>query len=107
MHQMNLEAKKSNGIQTNPYDRPFIVIDTVVFRLPAEAKYVMQDSRGSWFWSPRRPRIKEGDWTPNKTPLQRELSNGKFEARVYQTEINRPWQETMQRAIRIDRKKSE
>ena len=47
----------------------FAVINGTKIYLPEEAKYVMQDRRGLWYYSTRKPRPKEGDWTPNKTSI--------------------------------------
>jgi hypothetical protein len=38
--------------------------------LPVDAKFYFQDKRGLWFWSKRKPRVMDGDWTPNKSPVQ-------------------------------------
>ncbi len=66
--------------------------------LPTEAKYVMQDRRGLWFFSTRKPRISEGDWSPNKTSICCPTDSGCV--RVLRTEANVPWLETCQRTIR-------
>ena len=78
----------------------YVMIDKLLRFLPPEAKYAMQDARGSWFWSSRRPRIKEGDWTPNKHPIQPRRPDGTFECKVLQTRINGNWQDTLQQTIR-------
>lgn len=75
------------------------VIEGQLIDLPPTAKYVMQDARGSWYWSPRRPRIKEGDWTPNKWPIQPLRPDGRYEPSVIQTPITIPWTDTLQRTI--------
>ncbi len=62
--------------------------------LPAEAKYVMQDCRGVWFYSKRKPRISEGDWSANKTCICCQTDSGCV--RVLQTESTVPWLETCQ-----------
>jgi hypothetical protein len=38
--------------------------------LPVDARFYFQDKRGLWFWSKRKPRIKQDDWTTNKEPVQ-------------------------------------
>lgn len=47
-----------------------VVIDGVELLLPTDAKHIMQDSRGLWFYSSKPPRasINCGDWSPHKTP---------------------------------------
>ena len=54
------------GLESNPLEEleVFAVIEGRKVFLPAEANYVMQDRRGLWFYSQRKPRPKEGDWTP-------------------------------------------
>ena len=42
----------------------FAVIDGRKVFLPEDAHYVMQDRRGLWFYSKRKPRLSEGDWSP-------------------------------------------
>ncbi len=65
--------------------------------LPPEANFVRQDSRGLWFYSTRKPRISEGDWSPNKTCICCQTKGGYV--RVLQTETTVPWLETCQRTI--------
>ena len=47
----------------------FAVIEGKKVFLPEDANYIMQDRRGLWYYSSRKPRPKEGDWTPNKTSI--------------------------------------
>ena len=77
----------------------FAVIGGKKVFLPAEAKYVMQDRRGLWYYSTRKPRPKEGDWTPNKTSIACRLERGFV--RALKTDTNIPWLETCQRTVRI------
>lgn len=67
--------------------------------LPSDAKYVMQDRRGIWFYSKRKPRTSEGDWTPNKTSISC-LTDGGY-VRALKTETSVPWLETCQRTVRV------
>lgn len=77
----------------------FAVIDGRKVFLPDDAHYVMQDRRGLWFYSKRKPRLSEGDWTPNKTSIACVTDRGCV--RVLQTEPAATWLETCQRTIRM------
>ena len=77
----------------------FAVIDGRKVFLPTEAKYVMQDRRGLWFYSKRKPRPKEGDWTPNKVSISCRTEEGYV--RALKTETVLPWLETCQQTVRI------
>lgn len=77
----------------------FAVIDGRKVFLPEDAHYVMQDRRGLWFYSKRKPRLSEGDWTPNKTSIACLTDRGCV--RVLQTEPATTWLETCQRTIRM------
>ncbi|PIE37744.1 MAG: hypothetical protein CSA53_05135 [Gammaproteobacteria bacterium] len=77
----------------------FAVIDGKKVFLPADANYVMQDRRGLWFYSKRKPRPKEGDWTPNKTSITCRTDRGYV--RALKTDTVVPWLDTCQRTIRI------
>ena len=88
--------------QTSPGTEVFAVIAGKKVYLPVEAKYVMQDRRGLWFYSTRKPRQKEGDWTPNKTSIA--CLNERGYVRALKTESNREWLETCQRTVRMVQK---
>ncbi|MCB1678859.1 MAG: hypothetical protein KDI16_09275 [Halioglobus sp.] len=77
----------------------FAVIGGKKVFLPAEAKYVMQDRRGLWYYSTRKPRPKEGDWTPNKTSIA--CRNEAGYVRALKTDTERQWLETCQRTVRM------
>ncbi len=77
----------------------FAVIEGKKVYLPTEAKYVMQDCRGLWFYSTRKPRTAEGDWTPNKTSICCRTDRGYV--RVLKTDTRVPWLDTCQRTIRM------
>lgn len=77
----------------------FAVIGGKKVFLPAEAKYVMQDRRGLWYYSTRKPRPKEGDWTPNKTSIA--FRNEQGFVRALRTETECEWLETCQRTVRM------
>ena len=79
----------------------FAVIEGRKVFLPAEAKYVMQDRRGLWYYSTRKPRPKEGDWTPNKTSIACLTEQGYV--RALKTETRVEWLQTCQRTIRMVR----
>ena len=77
----------------------FAVIGGKKVFLPAEAKYVMQDRRGLWYYSARKPRPKEGDWTPNKTSIACMTERGYV--RALKTDTVAQWLDTCQRTIRM------
>ena len=77
----------------------FAVIAGKKVFLPEEAKYVMQDRRGIWYYSTRKPRPKEGDWTPNKTSISCRTEQGYV--RALQTDVEVAWLDTCQRTIRM------
>lgn len=77
----------------------FAVIDGKKVYLPQDAKYVMQDRRGLWFYSSRKPRTSEGDWTPNKTSICCRTDGGFV--RVLKTDTSVPWLDTCQRTVRM------
>jgi hypothetical protein len=88
-------------LDSNPLDglQVFAVIEGKKVFLPEDANYVMQDRRGLWFYSARKPRPKEGDWTPNKTSISCRMEKGRV--RVLQTETKQGWLDTCQRTVRI------
>ncbi|MFT4518345.1 MAG: hypothetical protein ACI9JM_000726 [Halioglobus sp.] len=77
----------------------FAVIEGKKVFLPAEAKYVMQDRRGLWYYSTRKPRPKEGDWTPNKTSIACLTERGYV--RALKTDTIVQWLDTCQRTVRM------
>lgn len=77
----------------------FAVIEGRKVYLPPDARYVMQDRRGLWFYSHRKPRIAEDDWTPNKTSIACVTERGVV--RALKTDTRVPWLETCQRTIRV------
>ena len=77
----------------------FAVIEGKKVFLPAEAKYVMQDRRGLWYYSTRKPRPKEGDWTPNKTSIACLTERGYVRALKTDTVVQ--WLDTCQRTVRM------
>ena len=72
--------------------------------LPLDAKFYFQDKRGLWFWSKRKPRLMEDDWTPNKTPVQVKTEKG-FKRCLKTAPIDsydKAWRETVTRAVNLD-----
>ena len=67
--------------------------------LPSDAKYVMQDRRGIWFYCKRKPRTSEGDWTPNKTSIA--CRNEQGYVRALKTDVELGWLDTCQRTVRM------
>jgi hypothetical protein len=88
-------------IDVNPGEdlEVFAVIEGKKVYLPPEANYVMQDRRGLWYYCSRKPRPKEGDWTPNKTSIA--CRNERGYVRALQTDTVLPWLETCQRTVRM------
>ena len=81
-------------LESNPGDEleVFAVIEGKKVYLPPEANYVMQDKRGIWYYSARKPRPKENDWTPNKTSIACRHEGGYVRALI--TPTKSPWLET-------------
>ncbi len=77
----------------------FAVIDGKKVFLPEDANYIMQDRRGLWYYSTRKPRPKEGDWTPNKTSISCKSEGGYV--RALKTDTVQPWLDTCQRTVRM------
>jgi hypothetical protein len=88
-------------VDINPGDQleVFAVIEGKKVFLPPEANYVMQDKRGIWYYSARKPRPKEGDWTPNKTSIACRHDGGIV--RALKTPTKTPWLDTCQRTVRM------
>ena len=88
-----MEKPSSNELEV------YAVIEGKKVFLPVDATYVMQDRRGLWFYCSRKPRIKEGDWTPNKTSISCRTDKGYV--RALKTDAALPWLETCQRTVRV------
>ena len=82
----------------------FAVIGGKKVFLPADARYVMQDRRGLWYYSSRKPRPKEGDWTPNKISIACRTELGYV--RALKTDTVQQWLDTCQRTVRMVRSKA-
>lgn len=78
----------------------YVVIGGIPIALPSEAKYVVQDNRGLWYFSERKPRMKFGDWTPGKKPIQLTGANGEKLPRVVKSEVVGNWQDSIQETIK-------
>ena len=72
--------------------------------LPTDARFYFQDKRGCWFWSTRKPRVKDGDWTPNKSPVQVSTEKGFHRCLITPSTSSRPesWQDTVMRVINLE-----
>ena len=72
--------------------------------LPVDAKFYFQDKRGLWFWSTRKPRVMDGDWTPNKSPVQ--VNDEKGFDRCLITPISDArsdtWRSSVMQAVNLD-----
>lgn len=88
-------------LENNPSDEleVFAVIEGKKVYLPEDANYIMQDRRGLWYYSTRKPRPKEGDWTPNKTSISCRSEGGYV--RALKTDTVLPWLDTCQRTVRM------
>ena len=73
----------------------YAMIAGVLYTLPDNAKYVLQCHRGCWFWANRKPRIKLGEWTLLKEPIQIKTNKG-FD-RVLRTPQQGNWKDSIQR----------
>ncbi len=91
------------SVDASPEQGPevYAVIEGRKVYLPQEAKYVMQDRRGLWYYSTRKPRPKEGDWTPNKTSISCLTEQGYV--RALKTDTRVEWLQTCQRTVRMVR----
>ena len=72
--------------------------------LPVDAKFYFQDKRGLWFWSKRKPRVMEDDWTPNKSPVQIDTEQGFKRCLMTRLMDSREeaWRNTVSRAVNLD-----
>lgn len=75
----------------------FAIIEGIPIELPWDAKFIVQDKRGCWFYASRRPRIKEEDWTPKKHPIQIFTAQG--HQRVLQTDVVNSWENSLQMIV--------
>ncbi|MFB3077209.1 MAG: hypothetical protein ACE1Y4_04300, partial [Lysobacterales bacterium] len=66
--------------------------------------YYFQDKRGLWFWSKRKPRVMEGDWTPNKSPVQINTEQGFKRCLMTPAtdSCDEAWRDTVTRAVNLD-----
>lgn len=84
-----------------------VIIEDMIIPLPKEAKWVVQESNGVWYWYTRKPRPafyedSESDqemcWAfKNKNPIQIVTIEGY--QRVLRTEVKGDWKESTQRVI--------
>jgi hypothetical protein len=72
--------------------------------LPVDAKFYFQDKRGLWFWSTRKPRVMDGDWTANKSPVQVNDEKG-FDRCLITPITDAPkdtWRSSVMQAVNLD-----
>lgn len=98
---MTITPTATVGLEPGQGPEVFAVIEGKKVFLPPEAKYVMQDRRGIWYYSTRKPRPKEGDWTPNKTSIACLTEQGYV--RALKTDSPVEWLQTCQRTVRMMR----
>ena len=83
----------------------FAMIDGMMIALPNEAKYIAQESSGTWFWYTRKPRLVNFDkpetgpyaWgVTGKNPVM--VPNQRFQVLV--TDVTAPcWTQTLTQTI--------
>lgn len=78
----------------------YAIIERIPIALPGSAKFIFQDKRGCWFFCSRRPRIRDGDWTPNKTPIQIVNERRQLTAQVFMTDAKPSWATTLQTTVK-------
>ena len=78
----------------------YAVVEGIPIALPDDAKCIVQDKRGCWFYCKRKPRIKHADWTPNKVPIQLRDHSGNLLPQVLKTNSFTPWQDSMQLTVK-------
>ena len=95
-------SKQDNVSQLKKY----AVIAGQRVALPVDAKFYFQDKRGLWFWSARKPRVMDGDWTPHKNPVQVNDSHGFHRCLITPLGDARKdaWRNTVMRAVNLDHK---
>lgn len=83
--------------------KKYAVIAGETVALPVDAKFYFQDQRGLWFWSSRKPRVMDGDWTPHKRPVQ--VPNGECSSRCLVAPITEDkknaWRQSVMRTINL------
>ena len=84
--------------------KKYAVIAGERIALPLDAKFYFQDKRGLWFWSKRKPRVMEDDWTPNKSPVQINTAEGYKRCLMTppSSDSGDAWRETVTRAVNLE-----
>ena len=86
--------------------KKYAVIAGQSVALPVDAKFYFQDKRGLWFWSNRRPRVMDGDWTPHKSPVQVDNEEGYHRCLITPISDARKetWRNSVMRTVNLDHK---
>lgn len=98
---MNQSRSNNDNVETL---KKYAIIAGERVALPVDAKFYFQDKRGLWFWSARKPRVMEEDWTPNKSPVQIETKEG-FRRCLMTNPDNSArgaWKRTVAAAVNLD-----
>ncbi|WP_045861648.1 hypothetical protein [Teredinibacter purpureus] len=95
-----METNLSAGKKVHNLANVYTIIEGIPIALPQDAKYVCQDKRGCWFYCARRPRVKDGDWTPNKHPIQLQTETGRLSTQVLITDPKESWKSSLQTTIK-------
>ena len=84
--------------------KKYAVIAGQTVALPMDAKFYFQDKRGLWFWSSRKPRVMDGDWTPHKSPVQ--VPNEEGYSRCLVTPIgqerSKSWRDSVAKPVNLE-----
>ena len=98
-------SARDNGNNSNVAAlKKYAVIAGERVALPVDARFYFQDKRGLWFWSKRKPRVMEGDWTPNKSPVEVRTEAGFKRCLVTEParEGHNAWRDTVNRAVNLE-----
>ncbi|MEP5766544.1 MAG: hypothetical protein ABJ308_18230 [Halieaceae bacterium] len=99
-----LLAPNHNNAVAEAHPEKYAMIAGQQIELPGDARFYFQDKRGCWFWSTRKPRVKDDDWTPNKNPVQINNERGYLRCLITPSKDSRSasWQDTVMRVINPD-----
>jgi hypothetical protein len=105
VHSRELKAGEKMGVEEQvTILKRYAVIAGKRVALPVGAKFYFQDKRGLWFWSQRRPRVMDDDWTPHKSPVQ--VNNDDGHDRCLITPISdarqEAWRDSVMRTVNLE-----
>jgi hypothetical protein len=103
-HSWGKRSKKMQSKEQTTKPTKYAVIAGERVTLPVDAKFYFQDKRGLWFWSNRKPRVMDNDWTPNKSPVQ--VNNDEGYDRCLITPIcdarKGAWRDSVMRTVNLE-----